>query len=66
MSPGRGVGLEIRVQALELREQDVGVLEQDRRRRREPDAAAVRLQQPAADVALERGELLGHRRRRSG
>jgi hypothetical protein len=46
-------------QALELCEQRAGVLEQHVRRAREPDGAARGLDERDADLALERGELLG-------
>ena len=65
-SPARRVVLrgELALQALELREQRVGVAEQHARGGGEPDAAAARLEQRVADLLLERRELLRHRRGR--
>jgi hypothetical protein len=40
----------------------VGVLEQDLACAREPETAALSLEQPGADLALERGHLVGDRR----
>ena len=55
---------EVALEPLELREQRVGVAEQDVRGGREPHAAPGGLEQRVADLALERRQLLGDRRRR--
>ena len=54
-----GVRVEVRAQQLELGEDGVGVAEQDAGGGREADAAAVGLDELLADLALERGDLLG-------
>lgn len=54
-----GVRVEVGAQHLHLREERVGVAEQHAGGGREADAAAVGLDQRLADLALERGELLG-------
>ena len=62
----RGAGVlrrQVALDLLELREQRVGVAEQDVRRGRQPHAAPGRLEQRVAELALERGELLGDRGR---
>ena len=55
---------ELALQPLELREQRVGVPEQDVRGGREPDAAPGRLEQRVADLRSSADELLRDRRRR--
>ena len=58
------VGGDVGRGGLELREHDVGVADQDLGGAGEPHAAAVALDDGLADLALERGELLGHGRGR--
>ena len=59
-----GVGGDVGGRGLELREHDVGVADEHLGRAGQPHAAAVALDHRLADLALERGELLGDRGRR--